>query len=387
MANDFRVVVIGAGPAGLATSRELALHDIRHVVLERGPDVGNSWANAYDSLTLHTGKHMSALPGLPLPHSAPLFVPRAEFLAYLRRYAEHFTVPVRTTWNVRRVQRNGTGDGWRVEAVTAGGEASLHAEAIVVATGIMANPRIPNIGGRAEFERAGGRVFHSVDYRRPDDLLGKRVLVVGTGNSGAEIASEIARAGVAANRPTPVTVAVRTGANVVPRSILGVPVQYLARYLRALPRGVRESIVRAIGQIIEKRQGPPVLPRPPYGPLDAIPIIGFNLTDAIRDGLVRVRGTLERFTPSGATFADRAGPVEESFDVVILATGFSAALQPLGQLVRVDEKGFALRTDRVTSADQPRLYFVGHNYDSSGGLLNIARDSELAAEQLAEDLG
>ena len=140
--------------------------------------------------------------------------------------------------------------------------------------------------------------------------------------------------------------------------------------------------MRAVGGIVEKRRGPPVLPRPAYGPLDAIPLIGFNLVDAIREGLVQVRGGIERLTASGAAFADGKEPSEEPFDVVILATGFAPALAPLGQLIRVDAKGFALRRDRVTSAEHDGLYFVGHNYDATGGLFNIARDSRLVARSV-----
>src|SRR2546425_11258164 len=87
-----RVLVVGAGPAGLATSQQLRARGVPHRVLERGDDVGHTWANLYDSLTLHTGKHMSGLPGMPLPRSAPLFVPREEFLHYLRRYARAFEI-------------------------------------------------------------------------------------------------------------------------------------------------------------------------------------------------------------------------------------------------------------------------------------------------------
>src|SRR5256885_5684358 len=87
------VLVVGGGPAGLATSQQLSQHRVPHRVLERGDDVGYTWANLYDSLTLHTGKHMSDLPGMPLPRSAPLFVPREEFLHYLRRYARAFDLP------------------------------------------------------------------------------------------------------------------------------------------------------------------------------------------------------------------------------------------------------------------------------------------------------
>ena len=379
----FDTIVIGAGPAGLATSRELAQRGVEHVVLERGDVVAYTWANLYDSLTLHTGKHMSGLPGMRIPRSAPLFVPRADFVRYLESYAGRFALPVRTGWKVCAVERLTSGnDRWKVIAQTPAGEASIVARDLVVATGIIANPRVPAIPGEEEFRGGGGRLLHSVDYRRPNGLVGKRVLVVGVGNSGGEIASELAQSN--GSNVTRVTIAVRSGANVVPREILGIPIQYLARYIRKLPRAAREAVVRAVGRIVEKRRGPPVLPRPAHGPLDAIPLIGFHLVDAIRAGRVKVRGAIERLTPQGARFADGQSPRDEPYDVVILATGFAPALAPLGQLIRVDNKGFALRRDRVTSADQDGLYFVGHNYDATGGLFNIARDARVVAERIAE---
>jgi len=385
MPECFDVVVIGAGPAGLATSRELAARGVKHIVLERGDRVAHSWANLYESLVLHTGKHMSALPGLRLPRSAPLFVPRGEFVEYLTNYSRRFRLPVRTEWRVTSVERlTGSAGSWRVRAETPEGSAEVECAALIVATGIIANPRVPAIPGADEFERAGGRLLHAVEYRTPQAFYGKRVLVVGAGNSGGEIASELARMGNANGNVTNVTIAVRSGANVVPREILGIPVQYLARYIAKLPRKAREAVVRLVGRIVEKRRGPPVLPRPAHGPLDAIPLIGFHLVDAIRDGLVHVRGGIDRLTRTGAVFADGKSPAELPFDAVILATGYSAALASLGQLIRVDAKGFAVRRDRVESADHDELYFVGHNYDATGGLFNIARDARVVAARIAE---
>jgi hypothetical protein len=357
---------------------------VPHVVLEQGDCIGYSWANLYDSLTLHTGKHMSSLPGLGLPRSAPLFVRREQFVGYLRAYARRFDLPVRTGWSVVGVDRLTTGvRPWRVRARTANGGATLECRDLIVATGIVANPRQPLLEGADEFRRAGGKLLHSVDYRRPHAFAGRRVLVVGVGNSGGEIASELARFDEGGGGAAKVTVSVRSGANVVPRELFGIPIQYLARYLRKLPRKARGLIARGVGKIVEKRRGPPVLPRPNHGPLDAIPLIGFHLVDAIREGLVHVRGPIARLTSAGARFADGKLPAEEPFDVIVLATGFSPALAPLGQLIRLDAKGFALRKDRIASADQDRLYFVGHNYDSTGGLFNIAQDARAVAKRVA----
>ncbi|OLC08397.1 MAG: hypothetical protein AUH42_01535, partial [Gemmatimonadetes bacterium 13_1_40CM_70_11] len=267
--------VIGGGPAGLATSQQLAARRIPHRVLERGDVVGYTWANLYASLRLHTGKHMSSLPGLGFPRSAPLFVPRALFWEYLRDYAQRFGLPVETGCQVSDAKYQG--EGWRVRF----DGRELEVGALVVATGIVANPRRPHLPGMDAF---AGRLLHSVEYRRPEAFVGRRVLVVGVGNSGAEIGSEIAHAGGT------VTLAVRSGANVVPLTLLGLPIQYVSYWVRKLPRRLQEVLVAGVAKMTDLRRGPPVLPRPGYSPLDAIPVIGFHLVDAIKTGLVRVRG-------------------------------------------------------------------------------------------------
>lgn len=366
-ADRYPVVVVGGGPAGLATSAELGYRRIEHVVLERGDTVGNSWANLYDSLTLHTGKHLSALPRMSFDRRVPLFPSRRDFTDYLHRYVEVLQLPIELGRSVTTIERRN--HEWLVRT----DRGDIAARDVVVATGIIASPRLPDIPGR---ERFRGRVMHSVEYRRPAGFARRSVLVVGVGNSGSEIASELANAGAR------VTIAVRSGANVVPRQVAGIPIQYLSFAMRALPRPVRSAIAGLFGRITELRRGKPVLPRPAHGPLDAIPLIGFHLVDAIKTGEVTVRGGVMALTESGARFMDG---VEEPFDDVIFATGFTAALAPLASLVRRDAKGFAARTDRVTSADQPHLYFVGHSYDATGGLYNIRRDAVLAAEQIAAD--
>jgi len=362
------VLVVGGGPAGLATSQQLRQHRVPHRVLERGDTVGYTWAHLYDSLTLHTGKHMSSLPGMPFPRSAPLFVPRREFLDYLRRYAECFELPIDTGHDVEQIVRT---DGTWTMSTSRG---VLAANVVVVATGIVANPKAPHFPGQ---ERFAGRIAHSIAYRRPDGYAGRRVLVVGVGNSGAEIGSEIARAG------GKVTVAVRSGADVVPLTLAGLPIQYVSHWVRKLPRRAQEGAVALVRLLTELRRGKPVLPRPAHGPLDAIPVIGFHLVDAIAEGLIDVRVGVAELTAEGARFKD--GTVGR-FDDIILATGFAAAVGPLGGLVRLDPKGFARRRDRVVSLDQPDLFFVGHNYDATGGLYNINRDARLVARLIAQQI-
>jgi thioredoxin reductase len=362
-------LVVGAGPAGLATAAELARRGVPYRVVERGDTLGHTWAHLYDSLTLHTGRHMSTLPGMPFARGTALFPSRREFLDYLHAYARRHAIRVETGAEVRHLER--ADGGWTATLST--GE-RITAPHVVMATGIVSNPRIPPLPGR---ERFRGRVLHAAEYQRPGEFIGKRVLVVGVGNSGGEIGSELARAGAQ------VTVSVRSGAHVVPRQIGPLPAQYVRYLIGKLPRRVQEVVLARTQARLQRRFGPPVLPRPAHSPLDAIPLIGFHLVDCIREGLVDLRlAAPVAFTEDGVRFADGSMGI---YDVVLLATGYAPALAPLGGLVRVDAKGFAVRRDRVASADQPGLWFVGHNYDHSGGITNIRRDAQLAAAAIAAE--
>ncbi len=358
--------MIGAGPAGLASSRELARAGIRHLVLERGETIGHTWVHLYDGLVLHTGKHLSALPGMPFPSSTPLFPSRDDFVEYLRLYARRFDVPVQTGADVESVTRSN--EHW---SVGLRGGVAMRSRVIIVATGIVSNPHAPEISHR---ERFNGHVIHSVEYRRPELFAGHRVLVVGAGNSSGEIAAELAGAGAH------VTVAIRSGARVVPRELLGVPIQYLGALLDMLPAPILRRAMRMTSAISNRFRGASAIPPPGDNPCAAVPLIGFHLTDGLKSGRIQLRRALREFTTDGVRFVDGS---EQPFDTVILATGYRAALGMFGSSIALDRCGFGARSNRVISTDSPDLYFVGHNYGPAGGLRNIGRDARLAARLIA----
>jgi cation diffusion facilitator CzcD-associated flavoprotein CzcO len=221
-------------------------------------------------------------------------------------------------------------------------------------------------------------VLHSVDYRRPDGFHRQRVLVVGAGNSAGEIAVELARAGAW------VTLGVRTGADVVPREIAGIPIQYFAVPLSALPRPAQRVVSGLIARASALVRGPSPLPRAPRSECPNVPLIGLHLAEALRIGAIRLAGRVAAFSGQRVRFDDGSA---QPFDSVILATGYRAALGLLDGIVRVDPCGFGLRRNGVVSVDQPRLYFVGHNYDLRGALFNIRRDARRAASQLTSEIG
>ena len=354
------VIVVGAGPAGLAVAHELRRRSIEHVVLERGDAVGATWRRYYDGLVLHTGRHLSSLPDLPFDRGTPMFVPRSTFIRYLDACAEPIADSIRK--RTEATSANWDGTDWTVHTETS----SWVTRVLIVATGIATSPRRPPIPGLDAFE---GGVRHSIDYHEPAPFVGRRVLVVGSGNSGAEIAAELGGHGVTTD------IAVRSGVVVVPRSVAGVPSQYLGIALRRLPNAVVRPIVRTTVALGERRRHDG-LPHADTDPLTVVPIIGMHLSDALRAGRVGLRRGLDSLTATTARFDDGA---EATYDEVILATGFRAAIGWL-DAISTDHRGFAVRRDGVVSVDRPNLLFVGHTYDAAGGLRNIRLDAPRAAQ-------
>jgi putative flavoprotein involved in K+ transport len=179
------VIVIGGGQAGLATSHELSRREVSHLLLEAGPRVGESWRSRWDSLRLFTPAHYDGLPGMTFPSGTP-FPSKDEMAAYLEAYASHFQLPVRLGVRVDGLTRTGSGF-----AVTAGSQ-RFEAGQVVVATGPFQSARVPAFASGID---AAVIQLHAGEYRRPSQLKDGPVLVVGAGNSGAELALEAVQAG------------------------------------------------------------------------------------------------------------------------------------------------------------------------------------------------
>jgi len=223
-------VVIGAGPAGLAAAACLIQRGRQPLVLERAGELGASWRSHYERLHLHTVKTHSALPGLPFPDSAPRYVSRQDVVDYLTAYAAHHRITPRVGADVASiVPRDG---GWQV--ATSDGQRYV-APAVVVATGANNRPNRPEFNGQASF---AGRIVHSGDYRNAAPFRGRRVLVVGMGNTGAEIALDLAEQGATA------ALSVRSPLNVVYRDVLGRPTQLTSMALARLPERWGDAIAR-----------------------------------------------------------------------------------------------------------------------------------------------
>lgn len=224
LTEDRPVYVIGGGPGGLAAAAALREQGVRAVVLEKSGNVGASWRRHYDRLHLHTTRSRSALPGLAMPRRFGRWVSRDDVVRYLDKYAEHHELEVVTGVEVSRIDRAPDGRSWQL---TATGGRVLTGRAVVVATGFNHTPRIPDWSGLDTFT---GDLVHASDYRNPAPYAGKDVLVVGIGNTGAEIAVDLVEGGASRVR-----IAVRTVPHIVRRSTAGWPAQLTGILVRRLP--------------------------------------------------------------------------------------------------------------------------------------------------------
>jgi putative flavoprotein involved in K+ transport len=291
-------------------------------------------------------------------------------LEYLRRYAEHHRLDVRTGVEARRIVRGET--GWVVET----SDGRLAAERVVVATGHSSVPFLPDWPG--DF---AGVIVHSADYRNAAPYVGSRVLVVGAGNSGAEIAADLADGGAAE-----VLLAVRTPPSIVRRDTLGVPSQLFGIASSHLPVPVVDRVAATMRRVSIPDLTAEGLPAPerPYSDFlrrRVIPILDVGLVAGVRSGRIRVVAGLERLDGARAVLADGSS-VE--VDAIVAATGFRTGLEPLvGHLGVLNDRGEPVVHGSQEHPDAPGLNFVGFRL-TLGGTFRLVGSQ---ARQLARAVG
>jgi cation diffusion facilitator CzcD-associated flavoprotein CzcO len=283
---------------------------------------------------------------------------------YLESYAAHFRI--QPVFNTTALNIAGNGSQWIVDT----NEAAISAPVVVIATGLANFPYHPLWPGSDTFQ---GNLVHSSEYRNTSPYIGKRVLVVGFGNSGGEIALDLANARI------DTTLAVRGAVQIVPRDLFGIPIVSWAIAQKNLPTGIVDflnaPVIRlAVGPI--ERFG---LKRAAKGPRrmieedGRIPLLDIGPVAKIRDGSIKVRGGVDRFTLDGVVFSDR---VTQKFDAVILATGFRSDLRKLMPNVNgvLTQEGKPLVAGQATNA--PGLYFCGFAAPPTGQLREIGLEAK-----------
>lgn len=369
-------LIIGAGPAGLAMARQLAHRNLPFTVLEASEHIGFAWRNHYDRLHLHTVKQHSALPHLPYPASYPTYVSRLQVVEYLEQYAAHFGITPKFNQTVVGIRR-GTNGTWRVDTETD----QFEAERVIVSTGYNRIPNVPELPGQRHFR---GIVWHSREYRNGAPFRGENVLVVGMGNTGAEIALDLLEHGA-----TPF-ISVRGPVNIVKRDVFGKPAQPTAIFLSQFPHWFYDLVAGlsqrlTVGDLSRYGLGKPAHPASYDTRRGKIPVIDLGTLDQIRAGRITVVPGIERVNPKTVTFTDSR---ELPFDAIILATGYRPGLAPvLGAALStriLNERGYPKRL-WFDESDLRGLYFLGFTTPLTGIIYNLTIDSEKIAEHVIKN--
>ncbi|MGW0783661.1 flavin-containing monooxygenase [Streptomyces sp. NPDC002913] len=381
MLGEPRVVVIGAGPAGLATLKALADRGVAALCFDSGDRPGGLWvlgapgSSAYRTLHLNTSRRRTEFADHPMPVEWPDYPDHARIAEYLADYADLFghSHSIRFRHTVRQVTRCDDGS-WRVTADGPDGPVTVAAEAVVVANGHNSTPRFPTppYPGTPAVEQ-----LHSHDYRGPEQLAGRRVLVVGGGNSAMDIAVD------ASHTAATTLLSLRRGVWIVPKYLLGKPSDSLNGALaRRLPWRVRQRISQAMITAAVGRPERYGLPAPTHGFLQDHPTLSDTALSRITHGEIGVRPGISRIDGSTVTFTDgRSDPI----DLVVWCTGYRVEI-PFLDPALLGPGPDALHLYRhVFPLDTTGLFFVGLMQSTGSALPVVEAQARLVAAHLADE--
>lgn len=371
--SETSIVIVGGGAAGLTTSGALKMQGLEPLILDKDEQVGGTWARRYERLHLHSVRAFSGLAHYPLPRNLPKYVPKDRFAVYLQDYARHFNLNIVLNCPVHKIRSSGSRGGWLVESE----QGTWQCDVVIVATGHYGTPYLPEWEGR---ERYQGALIHSVDYKTGSHYAGKRVLVIGAGNSGSEIATDLAEQGA-----SHVSISIRTAPPIAPRDWLGTPVQIFGFLLSPLPPKMADAIGHFLSRLSVGNLTKYGLPPAQWHPFTAhrVPIIDVGFIKELKRGRIQIKPNVARFTERGVQFESGE---EEHYDVVVAATGFKTGLpeliEPAGL---VDERGYPTYPSGQPTA-YPGFYFMGYTESVRGHLFEANRDSRRLAKMVKKYL-
>ncbi|WP_174435867.1 flavin-containing monooxygenase [Demequina aurantiaca] len=329
-------LIIGAGPAGLAAANALAARGLPYTHVERHSavggiwDIGNPGSPMYESAHFISSKTLSAFPDFPMPDDYPDYPSHRQILAYLRSFADARGLTERIDFGttVTDVQKD---DAGAYLVTTKKGRAkpktTKYAQ-VIIASGVQWTPNIPDLPGNFT-----GEIRHSSTYRDPSEFKGKRVLVVGAGNSGADIACDAARSAKEAS------ISVRRGYWFIPKHIFGMPVDVFADGGPDIPMWLEQA---AFGRMLRLINGDVTrlgLPKPDHKLFETHPLLNTQLLHHLQHGDITARGAIADTKGKTVTFADVTTGEQTSadFDLILLATGYKHAV-PYAQELAGDEQ-------------------------------------------------
>ncbi|CAG7860154.1 unnamed protein product [Brassica rapa] len=374
-------VIVGAGPSGLATAACLKEKGITSVLLERSNCIASLWQlKTYDRLHLHLPKQFCELPLIPFPDHFPTYPTKQQFIEYLEDYAKRFDIRPEFGQTVESAEFDENLGMWRVKSVGEEGMTEYVCRWLVAATGENAEPVVPRFEGMEKFE-ATGVVKHTSHYKSGRDFAGKRVLVVGCGNSGMEVCLDLC------NFDAQPSLVVRDAVHVLPREMLGTSTFGLSMLLlKWLPIRLVDRFLLAISRFILGDTTLLGLNRPRLGPLELknrtgkTPVLDVGTLAKIKTGDIKVCSGIRRLKQHEVEFDNG---ITERFDAIILATGYKSNVPSWLKENKMFSKkdGFPIQEFPEGWRGESGLYAVGF---TKRGIFGASMDANKIAQDIFE---
>ncbi|CAL4981398.1 unnamed protein product [Urochloa decumbens] len=375
---DVVVLIVGAGPAGLAVAACLSQFSIPYLIVEREDCSASLWRRrAYDRVKLHLAKEFCALPHMPYPNDTPTYVPKKEFVEYLDSYAEHFGVEPRYCISVESAAYDDGARRWFVDArhTTVSTKVQLMARFLIVATGENAVGVLPEVPGIESFP---GETVHSSTYMSGGAYAGKRVLVLGCGNSGMEIAYDLANHGA--------------DTSIVVRSLVHIMTKGLMRLgmtlVQHVPVTVADFLIVTVANFTFGDLSRHGIVRPKTGPFllkaktGRSSVIDVGTTGLIKKGIIKVFGEISNIIGSKVEFE---GQKERYFEAIVFATGYKTSVNSW-----LKDENCMMNSDGLPKKDYPShwkgengLYCAGF---ARRGLAGISMDAKNIADDIVSTI-
>lgn len=344
-----KCAVIGAGFAGLGVMSAFLRDGVAFDAFEAEEDLGGNWRHGvYDGVHIISSRKTTEFPDYPMPSETPDFPSAAQMIAYLRSYADRFQLRTRITFNkgVKQLLPEANGH-WRL--VFADGEERIYTS-VVISTGHHWDRIMPEIKG--EFT---GELIHSKDYKHRDFLKGKRVLVIGGGNSACDIAVEAARTGEASS------ISLRHGYWFLPKTMFGIPTVEIAKPW--MPVWFQRTLLRGALSVIVGNYEQYGLPKPNHKIFEHHPTINAEILHFLKHGRITPRPEIDRVEGKCVYFANNT---KAEFDLIVAATGFKLSVPVLGPEVLSSKRGIPQLIGGVVSRTHPNLYVFGFSQPRYG---------------------
>lgn len=372
--NSTDTLIIGASVSGLASAACLHQNGLAYQIIEKQLQVATPWRNHYERLHLHTNKRLSNLPYFRFGKEIPAYPSRLQVIEYLEKYQEHFNIHPLFETEALAIRKVGT------EWITDTNKDRFSSRYLIMATGAYFKPRQFKFPGQDSFP---GTIVHSAYYKNGGGFSGKRVLVVGFGNSACEIAIDLVENGAS------VSMAVRSPVNVIPRDVLGIPVLELSLLLSKLSPKVADRLSAPLMKVLVGDITKLGLQKKSYGPLEQIcrdhaaPLLDIGTLRLIREGKISVYGNIESIDGKQIHFE---GGKCNDFDAIIAAVGYDRNCADFLEVAPERIEDLQRKIDQQQYFGKDGLYFCGYWISPTGQIREISLDARKIAGHITASI-